>query len=391
MDAKAAKNKQIKESMRATKARHGEMRCRVYEVKVVKNKLSKQKKDSLDQLFREGKWLRNSELAKGYDNMDRNAKVATVKVGDVFEDRPLVLLGSQMKQDIVDSIKRDIRGLATKKQQGKKVGRLKFKSYCNSIPLRQYGTTYRIDFANHTVSIQNMAKLPIKVRGLKQIPGDAEIANAKLVRKASGYYFHITVFEKREPDVLTGAVCGIDFGIGHTLTFDNDDKVDICVPETKAVKLASKRVNKSHHRNGKKKTNNHRKRVHKLQVDYEKLTNKKNDLAYKTVHTIVEKHNLIVIQDELITQWHKGLFGKQVQHSAMGTIKKRLKSNPKTYVIESSFPSTQICPVCGEKTKHDLSQREYLCQYCGYHHPSRDAKSAASLLEEALYRLKVAT
>ena len=101
--ATPSKNEAIKATMKATRERHAGMLCRVYEVKVVASKLSRQKKELINQLFREAKWLRNSELAKGDPKaMDRDAKTAVVKVGDVFETRELTLLGSQIRQDIVE-------------------------------------------------------------------------------------------------------------------------------------------------------------------------------------------------------------------------------------------------------------------------------------------------
>ena len=86
----------------------------------------------------------------------------------------------------------------------------------------------------------------------------------------------------------------------------------------------------------------------------------------------------------MLQSWHSGWFGKQVQHSAMGLIKAGLKDSPKTVVVEQSFPSTQVCPNCGCLTKHPLEKRDYDCPYCGYHHPSRDIKSAQSILDKAL-------
>ena len=56
------------------------------------------------------------------------------------------------------------------------------------LPLRQYGTTYKIDFYHNRIKVQNIKK-PFYVKGLKQIPEEADITNAKLVRKASGLYF----------------------------------------------------------------------------------------------------------------------------------------------------------------------------------------------------------
>ena len=90
------------------------------------------------------------------------------------------------------------------------------------------------------------------------------------------------------------------------------------------------------------------------------------------------------MQDEMIANWHSGLFGKQVQHSSMGFIKAKLKNSLKVHVVETSFPSTQICPICGSLTKHPLNKRDYDCKACGYHHDSRDIKSAQSILDYVL-------
>ena len=378
------KNENIKQSLKETKERRKNMVCRVYEVKVVAGKLSYQKKTHLNMLFTEAKWLRNAVL--GSDDafaFNRDAKSVMIKVKDDFEERAFSTIGSQMKQDVVDSVKSEIRGLAAKKAKGEKAGRLKFKTYCNSVPLRQYGTTYRINYENNTISIQGLRK-PVKVRGLKQMPGDIEYANAKLVRKPSGLYFHITMYSQRQNTEPTGAALGIDFGISTNMTFNTGEEINISVPESKSIKCNSKNINKAFIKNGKKKSSNHRKRVYKLQIAYEKQNNKKRDIAKKEVSKLLNNNDMIAIQDEMIANWHKGLFGKQVQHSAMGFIKAGLKTSPKTHVVARGFPSTQKCPVCEKNTKHPLEIRHYKCEHCGYYHPSRDVKSAEMILMEAL-------
>ena len=225
-----------------------------------------------------------------------------------------------------------------------------------------------------------------KVRGLQQIPPDAEIANAKFIRKASGLYFHITCFLPKENKEIAHRSVGIDFGVKDNLVFsDGREPINIYIEESKSAKLASKRMNKALSRNGNnKKSNKHFKRKQKLRKAYEKDANRRKDLANKAVHEILSNYDFIAIQDEMIKNWHKGLFGKKIQHSAMGVIKAELKNSSSVHVVSRSFPSTQICPVCGKLTKHPLSKRSYDCQYCGYHHDSRDVKAAASILEKAI-------
>jgi putative transposase len=356
------------------------MHCRVIEVKITENKLSFKAKKHLGMLFVEGKWLKNAVI--GSDDIfefDRDAKAVDVKVGDVFETRELKHLGSQMKQDVIDGVKQDIRNLAALKEKGHKVGALKFKSYCNMIPLRQYGTTFRIDFKNNTISIQGLRR-PLKVRGLNQIEASMEIANAKLVQRPSGYYIMITTYSKPVACEYDTAI-GTDMGIKTNITTSEGDKYNIMVAETPAVKKASRTTNRSYIKNGKVKSKNHYKRVKKQGIAYEKQTNKKKDLANKAVNKLLSTNIHVAIQDELIAGWHKGIFGKQVQHSCMGLIKAKLKNSSKVHTVKASYPSTQICPECNQNTPHPLSKRDYECKHCGYYHLDRDVKAASTILK----------
>ena len=77
---------------------------------------------------------------------------------------------------------------------------------------------------------------------------------------------------------------------------------------------------------------------------------------------------------------HKGLFGKQVQNSALGTLQSKLKVNKNVLVIDRFFPSTRMCPCCGTvKEDITLSDRTFVCNSCGYTE-DRDVKAAKTLL-----------
>ena len=382
-----AKNQKIKETGKATRERRKDMLCRVFEVKADLSRMSKSQKNDVNTLFREAKWFRNAYL--GDNGLSDKSRSVKVKVKDIFEEREITLLGSQIKQSIISEVKDSIRGLAVLKEKGHKVGALKFKSVCNCVNLKQFHVTYDIDKDRSRIRVQGIHK-PFKVCGLEQIPDDAEIANAKFIRKASGLYFHITCYVPKEEKHIPHRSVGIDFGISDNLVFsDGREPVNICVPESKGTKLASRRMNKALSHNGNQKSNKHYKRKNKVRKAYEKDKNRRKDLANKAVHEILNNYDFIAIQDEMIHNWQKGIFGKQVQHSAIGVIKEELKNSSGVYVVSRDFPSTQICPECGMLTKHTLKMRSYTCQYCGYHHPSRDEKAASSILEEAkrIYRL----
>lgn len=375
---------------KATKERHNSMLCRTYDIKFVTSKMSKSQKEIINKLFREAKWFENTCVAD-YKSVDTKTTQVEVKVGDVFESRQLEFLSSQMKQQLFARFKENLKTLSTKKANGEKVGVIKFKSVCNSLPLKQFGNTYRIDFDRNRVEIQNIKK-DFYVRGLKQIPSDAEIANATLLRQPDGYHLFVTCFFEPKSQSKVDGKIGIDLGIKDSIVTSNGDRYDICVEESKAVKLASRKMNRSLYKadnlgmEDPKRGKNHAKRKQKLKRAYQRVKNKRQDLANKVVHEILEKNSFVAMQDELIKLWHKGWFGKQVQCSALGEVKKKLKLSSKTYVVESGFPSTQLCPHCGQRTKYSLKERKFICKHCGYS-DDRDVNAAKNILDEALKRM----
>ena len=199
--------------------------------------MSKKQKNDVSGLFREAKWLHNAYLAD-MENVSWKDTSVTVKAGERFEQRDLTVIGSQIRQSVINEVKSSLKSLASLKKKGNKVGALRFKPACNSIELSQHHVTYDIDKGRSGIRIQKIKKL-FKVRGLDQIPENAEIANARFIRKASGLYFHITCFLPKEEKTVTYKSVGIDFGIKDNLVFsDGREPINIQVPESKGTRLA---------------------------------------------------------------------------------------------------------------------------------------------------------
>lgn len=215
------KAERIKNTLRETKERRKAQRPIVYQLKL--QNLSGGKEGLLRRVFAEAKWLYNW-LATDPERLNlptNKVSAVEVKVGEVFKERALTVLGSQVKQEIADRLKGNLRALGKLKENGHKVGVLKPKRFVNSIPLKQYGITYSLDFARNRARIQKLGEF--RVLGLRQIPPGAEVANAVLVRKPSGYYLHVTCYLPRERfrrEPVGGAV-GVDFGVGVKLTLSN--------------------------------------------------------------------------------------------------------------------------------------------------------------------------
>lgn len=255
-----------KESCNQTREKRKSQTCKVFEIKLDTSHLSKEKKLYLKKLFLESKWFYNSLI--GSENIFKfNNKLKQVTVFNKDkqpETRELNYLSSQMKSDLKDRCISSIKMLSTKKKRQKQIGKLKFKSRVNSVPLRQYNTTYRIE--DNYISIQGFKK-HFKVLGLHQIPKESEFANANLIRKPSGYYLKITCFLPKEEKIKTDKSIGLDFGIKDNITDSNGIKYNFLFPETKRIKQVSRKFNKTRDRNGnKKRTQKIKQLYHQLQI-----------------------------------------------------------------------------------------------------------------------------
>lgn len=119
-----------------------------------------------------------------------------------------------------------------------------------------------------------------------------------------------------------GKEIGLDLGIKSTITTSEGEKLDVSVEESDRLK----RLQREMFRRAKG-SNNRRKTIRLIQREYQKLSNRKEDKANKIVSRL-KVYDCIVMQDEQISGWHKGLFGKQVQHSCLGLVKAKLKVLP---------------------------------------------------------------
>ncbi len=132
-------------------------------------------------------------------------------------------------------------------------------------------------------------------------------------------YINKENFKEQEKN---GKEIGLDFGIKTSITTSEGEKLDVSVEESDRLKKLQKEMSRRV-----KGSNNRRKTVRLIQREYQKLSNQKEDKANKIVSKL-KAYDRIAMQDEQISGWHKGLFGKQVQHSCLGLVKAKLKALP---------------------------------------------------------------
>ena len=378
-EERLAKNKRIRERSKETKQKRKSQVCRVFRVKIDISHLNEAQQTRLKMLFVEAKWLYNDILTFMNDHDINDYDSKTLIVHGLDKDRQpvtheLQYISSQMRQSVIQGLKDSLKALATLREHKRKIGSLRYKSDYVSINLKQHRITYRFYDECH-IGIQGF-KERIRIKGANQfwnIP-NIEFANAKLLSLPDGYYLAVTTYcdkggetRKYKPKI------GIDMGIKTTITTSEGKKYKVLIEESERIKKCQRLIARR-----KKGSNNRYKARKLLQRAYQKLTSRKRDTANKIVHELLE-HKHVYMQDENLKGWHKGLFGRTVQHSVLGLVKARLIRNERVTVLSSREPTTKYCPVCG-KLKKDitLADRVYECS-CGYRE-DRDIHSARNMI-----------
>lgn len=362
------------QSLKATKAKRKTQTCKVFEVKVDKSHLSSSTLNKLNLLFLEAKWLYNHYLANEPLTAPWNQKQVQVKVKDTFENRDINITGAHIKQEILQQIKQSILNLSRAKKKGRKVGRLKYKSEINTLNLKEYNNTYRIKGSR--IKIPNIPYL--RVNGLKQLE-DYELANAKLIRKAGDYYFHITCYKDKEPQTTPpGPPIGIDLGVKHQLTLSNGVQIDYQASSPEGLKNKYQRFSKK-----KKRSKNQHKAKIKIQKAFQHWNNQKKDTTNKITKVLKDTFSTICYQNDNIQGWQR-LWGRKSLSTSLGGITSKLKSIETSREVNRFYPSTKTCSQCQhKKDKIDLSERAYHCEACGLS-IDRDLNASINILQEGL-------
>ncbi|OIP67420.1 MAG: transposase [Oscillatoriales cyanobacterium CG2_30_40_61] len=236
-------------------------------------------------------------------------------------------------------------------------------------------------------------KLPqlgwLKIRQSREYPIGFVPKQARIVKKASGYYLLI-VFQSQE-------VCR-DLPIGkNSLGLDAGIESFVATSTGKLIKapkflLKAQSKLKSLQRCLKHKTkgsNNGLKLQNKIGRLHEKVSNTRKDWHFKLGHNLCDLAENIFIEDINYTAWSRGIVRKPSLDSGIGGFMNQVLpyvcwKRDRFYLKVDKNGTSQECPHCGKHTgKKQLSERVHNCQYCGHTEP-RDIPSAKVIRNRGL-------
>ena len=232
----------------------------------------------------------------------------------------------------------------------------------------------------------------IKIYMHRPLQGDPK--EVTLVKKASGWYAHLTCELPDTPKVEPTDAIAVDVGTTHYLTTSEGEKED----NPRWYRQAEGLLRKHSKDLSRKKlgSNRRKKQQHKLALHHERTANKRKDFIGKLVYKLYhhKENNVLVAEDLSTSNMVKNKhFSKSISDASWGkffqwcgNIAERdgfhfHQVNPKN--------TSQTCSACGKKSpkKLSLAIRTFNCSFCGTV-LDRDHNAAINILLRAATALR---
>ena len=227
-------------------------------------------------------------------------------------------------------------------------------------------------------------KLPqigfVRVRWSRAIPELFQVKQARIVRKASGYFVMLSLEAdvKIPSPIAQGYPLGIDVGLEYFLSTSDGEQV-------KRPRFFNKlhRKLKSLQRRLKTKqkgSTNWLKLQKKIGRVHQRIAGTRKDWHFKLAHHLCDQAGMIFAEDMDFRIMAKGMLGKHTLDAGLGQFVNQVLpwvcwKRDVYYSKVNAHGTSQECPDCGAEVRKDLSVRVHHCPECGSIKP-RDIAAA---------------
>jgi len=257
----------------------------------------------------------------------------------------------------------------------------KYKNYCN----------IELDLVNRKIKLPKLKWIDIRgYRNIKNING--KIVNATISKEKNGKYYVSVVFDMidiKNNDFIPRSIIGIDLGIKKLLTLSDGITYD----NNKYIEKYEKRIKRLQRELSRKvkRSNNYYKCKKKLAILHSKLKNARNYYLHNITKKITDEYDIITCEKLTVKKMlEEHNLSKKISDASFNEIIRQLEYKSKYkgklfYQIDTYYPSSQECHVCGniDKKYKNLNERIYKCSKC-QNTIDRDLNASINIMFEGL-------
>lgn len=313
------------------------------------------------------------ELGETLSMEDQHAMLTLMK-----EERlSLNLVHSQVLQNVIRRLDLAFEAFFRRCKTGETPGFPRFRGYhrYQSFCYPQSG----FSLENETLKLSKVGR----IRVILHRPIEGKIKTCTISKNAVGEWyvsFSCEVDAKKLPEKATSV--GIDVGIESFATL-SDGKI---IPNPRFLKKSAKNLTKIQRKKDKaEKGTPARKRYAKaLAKVHNRIKNQREDFCHKAAKKIVEEYQVICIEDLNITQMVEGSsLAKNILDVSWNRFRQFLiykaeEAGRQVGLVDPAY-TTQTCSQCGIRNKKKLSDRQHVCEQCGYE-AHRDFNASLNIL-----------
>ena len=238
----------------------------------------------------------------------------------------------------------------------------KDKNYCN----------IELDLINRKIKLPKLKW--VKIRGYRNLECiNGKLVSATISRENNGKYYVSVLFNMidiKNKEFVPRSIVGIDLGIKKLITQSDG----ITIENNKYIEKYEKRIKRLQRELSRKekRSNNYYKCKKKLAILYSKLKNARNYYLHKITKKITDEYDIITCEKLKVQNMLKEHnLSKKISDASFYEIIRQLEYKSKFkgklfYQIDTYYPSSQECSVCGniDKKYKNLNEREYKCSKC---------------------------
>ncbi|MDT3435530.1 transposase [Haloarcula sp. 1CSR25-25] len=305
---------------------------------------------------------------------------------------------SKALQKTVERFYDNLSNLSEKKQNGHKVGWLKWKSprEYQSVTYSQSGFKLK-DTSGRTATLWLSKIGDIPIRYHRPIPDNATVKEVTLKKETTGEWYltfgieveDTALPEKPNVDDLDAEDCvGVDLGISNYIYTSDGDSVDWLNLSDEYDRLRREQRSLSRKEHG---SNNWEKQRREVATVKRRIKRKVEDFQHKLTTWLVSTYDAVFVEDLNVSgMLQQRGNARNKQDAAWRGFIEMLEYKAElygTHVVQvDSAGTTKECAECGVATEKPLWVREHSCPSCGFE-ADRDANASYNVLSRGLQEL----